>query len=212
MKVYADSPGRRTAQIVGDVFLLCFVAVCVWAGRAVANGIGALRGPADGLASAGNSFQQNMTGAASQVGGIPLVGDTLKSPFESLSGTGQQIANVGVSMGTTVDTIAKVTGIAVAAVPIFVALCLWLLVRGRFVRKASAAAKLVRSQGAMELFAFRALTRQPLRRLAPLGPDLAGRFRDGDPVVVRQLALLEMRSCGVSLDRDEGSPRTVRLA
>ena len=45
----------------------------------------------------------------------------------------------------------------------------------------------------MELFALRALTRQPLRRLAPLGPNLARRFRDGDPVVVRQLAALDTR-------------------
>lgn len=206
MKVYADSPGRRTAQIVGDVFLLCFVAVCVWAGRAVANGIGALRGPADSLQSAGSSFQQNMTGAAGQVGGVPIIGDTLRTPFESLSGTGQQLAQVGASMGSTVDTIARVAGVSVAAVPIVTALCIWLLVRGLFIRRATAASRMVRAPGSMELFALRALTRQPLRRLAPLGPNLAGRFRDGDPVLVRQLALLEMKSCGVSPEREERRP------
>src|SRR3954447_22828322 len=62
MKWYADSPGRRTTQIVADVFLLCFVAVCVWLGSVVHDGIATLRGPADGLTSAGDSFRDNMTG------------------------------------------------------------------------------------------------------------------------------------------------------
>src|SRR5690349_21193756 len=75
MKWYADSSGRRTLQIVADVFLLCFVAVCVWLGKAAHDGISTLRGPADGLTSAGDSFRDNMTSAATSVGGIPLIGD-----------------------------------------------------------------------------------------------------------------------------------------
>ena len=97
MKWYADSSGRRTLQIVADVSLLCFVAVCVWLGKAVHDGISTLRGPADGLTSAGDSFRDNMTSAATSVGGIPLIGDGLRSPFEALSGSGQRLADVGTS-------------------------------------------------------------------------------------------------------------------
>src|SRR6478752_1984936 len=103
-------------------------------------------------------------------------------------------------------------GIVVDVVPIVVALLVWAFFRIRFVRRATAASRLVGSEGSMELFALRALTRQPLRRLAPLGPDLARRFRDGDPVLVRQLAALELTSCGVSVDGGETSPQVPRLA
>ena len=212
MKWYADSPGRRTFQIVADVFLLCFLAVCVWLGKEVNDGISTLRGPADGLTSAGDSFRDNMSGAAETVGGIPLVGDGLKSPFEALSGSGQRLADVGTSVASTVDTVARTVGIVVAVFPIVMALLVWAFFRIRFVRRATAASRLVGSEGSMELFALRALTRQPLRRLAPLGPDLAGRFRDGDPVLVHQLAALELTSCGVSVDGGETSPRVPRLA
>ena len=212
MKVYADTPRRRTRQIVGDVLLLCWVAVCAWLGRAVSNGIDALRGPADGLVSAGTGFRDNMTAAAGNVGGTPLLGDTLRGPFDSLSGTGQQLANIGTSLGTTITTIAHVTGFAVAAVPILLALALWAWVRVRFVRRATAAQRLATAPGAEQLFALRALTRQPLRKLARLGPDPAGLFRAGDPVMVRALADLELRSCGIVLDGNETPGRREILA
>jgi hypothetical protein len=212
MKLYADTPQRRTRQILADVLLLCWVAVCVWLGRAVHDGIAALRGPADGLTSTGNAFRDNMTGAAGQVGDLPLVGDTLRGPFDSLSGTGQQLADVGTSLGTTVTTIAHVTGIAVAAVPVVLALSLWAVFRLRFVRRASAAQRLATAPGAQELFALRALTRQPLRRLARLGPDPAGRFRDGDPAMVHALAAMELRSCGIVLGRGDSPQALTRLA
>ena len=200
MKVYADTPRRRTRQIVGDVLLLCWVAVCVWLGRAVSNGIDTLRGPADGLVSAGTGFRDNMSAAAGNVGGTPLLGDSLRGPFDSLSGTGQQLATIGTSLGTTITTIAHVTGFAVAAVPILLALATWAWVRVRFVRRATAAQRFATAPGAEQLFALRALTRQPLRKLARLGPDPAGLFRAGDPAMVRALAALELRSCGIVLD------------
>ncbi len=209
MKLYADTSSRRTRQIIGDVVTLCFVAVCIWIGRAVSNGIDALRGPADTLASAGNAFRDNMTGAAGQVRGLPLVGDTLRGPFDSLSATGQQLANVGVSLGSTVTTIAHVTGFVVAAVPILLTLAVWGVVRFGFARRASAAQRLARDPGAEHLFALRALSRQPLRKLARLGPDPAGRFRDGDPAMVHALAALELRSCGIVLDRGDPLGRAV---
>src|SRR5690348_7475586 len=102
MKWYADTSGRRTVQIVADVFVLCFVAVSVWLGKAVSDGISTLRGPADGLTSAGDSFRDNMSGAADSVGNSPLVGDGLRSPFEALSGSGQRLADVGTSVASTV--------------------------------------------------------------------------------------------------------------
>jgi hypothetical protein len=209
MKWYADSLGRRTFQVVADVFLVCFIAVCVWLGKLVHDGIATLRGPADGLTSAGDSFRENMASAANTVGGVPLLGDGLKTPFDALSGSGQRLADAGTSAASAVDTAARVTGLLVAVAPIVLVLLVWAFFRVRFIRRATAASRIVGTPGSTELFALRALTRQPLRRLAPLGPDVAGRFRNGDPVVVDQLAALELQSCGVAGD---GGPRPRRVA
>jgi hypothetical protein len=211
MKWYADSIGRRTFQVLADVFLLCFVAVCVWMGKLVHDGIATLRVPADGLTSAGDSFRENMAGAANAVGGVPLLGDGLKTPFDALSGSGQRLVDAGTSAASAVDTAARVTGLLVAVVPIVFALLVWGFFRVRFVQRATAASRIVGTPGSTELLALRALTRQPLRRLAPLGPDLAGRFRNGDPVLVDQLAALELQSCGVAGDSGP-SRRVPRLA
>src|SRR4029450_2810347 len=73
-----------------------------------------------------------------------------------------------------------------------------------FVRGGAAASRLVGSPGSMELFALRALTRQPLRRLGPLGPDLAGRFRGGGAALLRQGAALAGRSGAAVSDGPPG--------
>ena len=96
-KLYADVTARRTAQIVADVIVACWVALCIWLGRTVSNGISALRGPVDDLTSAGDSIRDNMAGAADNVGGVPLVGDSLRGPFDAISSIGMA-EHVGVAL------------------------------------------------------------------------------------------------------------------
>ena len=72
-------------QIVADVLMAAWIPLCLWLGRAVSERIEALRGPADNLASAGGSIRDNMSGAARNVGGVPLVGDSLRGPFDAAS-------------------------------------------------------------------------------------------------------------------------------
>lgn len=199
MKLYADLPGRRTTQILSDVFMLCWVGVWVWAGHAVGDAIRTLRGPTESLTSAGNSLEENMSGAAVSVGGVPLVGDALSAPFTAVAGAGQRLAGVGASLGATVESVAHGTSIVVAVVPIVFVLVIWLFFRVRFVRRATAVARMLQMPGAIDLLALRALTRQPLRRLASVGPDPAGRFRTGDPEMVMRLADLELSSTGLML-------------
>ena len=69
IKLYADTTPRRARQVIADLLMVAWIALCVWLGRTAAEGIEALRAPADGLASAGDSTRDNMSGAASNVGG-----------------------------------------------------------------------------------------------------------------------------------------------
>ena len=209
MKWYADSPGHQSIQIVADVFLLCFLAVSAWLGKEVNDGISTLRGPADGLTSAGDSFRGQHVGGGRDRGRHPVAGWRNSSTFEAVwrdggerTGLCRDVGRVdgghggadgGDRRGRLPDRDGAV-GVGVLPDPV------------RAARDGGVPVGW-RSERSMELFALRALTRQPLRRLAPLGPDLAGRFRDGDPVLVHQLAALELTSCGVSVDGGGRVPR-----
>lgn len=68
-----------------------------------------------------------------------MSGDSLRGPFDAVSRAGQNIANVGTSLGMTVDQVSSVVGMVVAVVPILAVLAVWAVVRIRFVRRATAA-------------------------------------------------------------------------
>ena len=66
--------------------------------------------------------------------------------------------------------------------------------RVRFVLQASAGSEVHRLVTAdLELFALRAMANQPMHRLARVSADPVRAWREGDPDVVRRLAMLELR-------------------
>jgi len=204
VKIYADLPARRTVQLLSDVFVLCWVGVWAWVGRLVYDSVLALRGPADALESAGGSFGDSMTGAGQQLGKVPAIGDDLRKPFQSAAGTGNQIAQVGRDLGIAVDRLAVILGLVTALTPILVVGGIWLLARLRFARRASAAQRFVDADVDLDLFALRAMARQPMHKLAGISDDPAGAWRDRDAEVVRRLALLELRSSGLRPPDERG--------
>jgi hypothetical protein len=205
MKYYADSSSRRQNQILADVLVLIWVALCIWAGWNVYNGIQQVRPAATELSSAGDSIRINMSSAASGVGSIPFgVGDALRGPFDAISGAGQTLADAGTSLGMTIDEFSRMAGLFVALVPIILVAGPWALIRYRFVRRATNAQEWLTRAGSLEMFALRALVTLPLDRLEQLGPDAVSGFFRGDQATVRALAALELEAYGVSPgDADE---------
>lgn len=197
MKLYADLTGRRTLQILSDLFVLGWIAVWVWAGRTVHDATLALRQPADTLASAGGSFSGNMTTAGDQLGRVPGIGDDLRRPFESAAGTGNQITKAGQDLGIAVDRLAFILGILIALVPILIVVGSWLILRWRFARRATAAQRFIDADADLDLFALRAMARQPMHRLAEISDDPAGAWRRQETTTIRALALLELRASGL---------------
>jgi len=197
MKLYADLPGRRVSQVLSDLFTVAWVLLWTYAGRVVHDTTAALRRPADGLTSAGGQLQTGMTSAGDQVARVPLVGEQLQAPFREAARTGVSLAQAGADLGLAVDRLALALGVAVAIVPVVMWLLVWLPVRARFIRRASAAQRFVDGPADLDLFALRALAGQPMHRLARIHPDPAGAWRARDPQIVRQLAVLELRDCGL---------------
>src|SRR3954471_211361 len=129
MKLYADTPARRTRQILSDVFVLLWIGVWVYAGRQVHDPRDRLRARADSISAAGQSVRGALTGAGDQAGQLPLVGDQLKTWLTQAAGSGTTLQEAGTSMAHTVDTLALGVGIATAIVPVLLVLVVWLYVR-----------------------------------------------------------------------------------
>ena len=197
MKLYADTPARRTRQLLSDVLMLLWIGLWVYAGRQVHDTVEQLRAPADSITSAGKSVNGALTGAGDQAGQLPLVGDQLKTWLTQAAGSGTTLEQAGSSMADTVDTLALGLGIAMALVPIVLVLVVWLYVRVRFVRNATQSQRFIDAGEDLDLFALRAMATQPMRALARVSDDPAGAWRRQEPEVIRELALLELRDQGL---------------
>lgn len=198
MKLYADLPARRARQLTGDLLLLCWVWLWVSVGGAVRDATLALARPADDLAGASAGLAERLREAGAGVGEVPLVGDEVRVPFDGAGEAADRIAAAGSSQATALTELATLLGLVVIVVPVALALMLYLPARVRFVRHASAGRRFVDSGSDLDLFALRAMARQPLHRLARISDDPVGAWRAGDPRVLRALAELELRAAGLA--------------
>ncbi|NYG08569.1 hypothetical protein BJ986_003056 [Phycicoccus badiiscoriae] len=197
MKLYADLPGRRTVQILADVGMLAWVCLWAWVGRLVHDTTMQLATPGHQLQTAGSGFRHEMTSAGDSVRGLPLVGDRIAAPFRQASAAGTTIEHAGSDLVDAVTRLATILGWVTALVPILIVGLVWVVQRGRFVRRASAAQRFIDDAADLDLFALRAMAGQPMRKLAAISSDPTGAWRRGDEATIRALALLELRDTGL---------------
>jgi hypothetical protein len=197
MKLYADLPGRRTLQIVADLAMVAWVCAWAWVGRLVHDTTMQLAAPGHQLESAGSGFRDQMARAGDSVRDLPLVGDRVAEPFQRAGGAGTSIEHAGTGLVDAVTSLANILAWVTALVPILVVGLAWVLLRGRFVRRATAAQRFIDSAADLDLFALRAMARQPMRKLAAVSDDPTGAWRRGDRATIRSLALLELRDSGL---------------
>lgn len=198
MKIYADSSVRRSLQMLGDLLLVVWVYLWVQTALVVHDATLALAEPGEQISDAGAGLASRLRDAGQKVGDLPLVGDEVRGPFDGAGSAAEQIAAAGDAQVEAVETLAFWLGLAVGAIPILIALAVYLPLRWRFVREATAGRRFIDSTADLDLFALRAMSRQPLHRLARISDDPAGAWRRGDPAVVRSLAALELRDSGLS--------------
>jgi hypothetical protein len=197
VKVYADSPARRVRQVVGDLLLVVWVIGWLVISRVVHDSTMLLARPGEEITAAGSGLADRMRDAGSAVDNTPLIGDELRTPFDGAGDAADQIAAAGVSQVEAVDQLAFWLSLSVAAIPILVAVAVYLPMRWRFIREATAGQRFIDAGEDLDLFALRALSRQPMHRLARISHDPAGAWRRGDPAVVRALAVLELDDAGL---------------
>ncbi|GAA1857493.1 hypothetical protein [Myceligenerans crystallogenes] len=204
MNLYAAAPGRAFRQILGDLLFLGWIALWAWAATIAHDGVRQLAEPGRATMDVAGDMSAQLRDVESRIAGVPLVGDDLTAPFRGLAQQTDNLGAAGASLVQTVETLALAVGIAVLLIPVLLVAVVHVPLRIRFVRRASAAARAVRtfSSGeraelALELFALRALANQPVAKLAAISPDPIAAWRAGDEAVIRRLAHLELRSLGV---------------
>ncbi len=123
----------------------------------------------------------------------PLVGGALSTPFKALASTSRDLAQQAQDYQDAVERFATLAGFLVAGFILLILVLAWLPRRVAWIGEASAASRLVRrTPGSADLLAVRALARQPLRRLAKLGPEVVEGWKAGDPEATERLAGLEL--------------------
>ncbi|MEV6878937.1 hypothetical protein [Amycolatopsis sp. NPDC051128] len=198
MQLYAERPIRRTAQLVSDLLALLLVVFAVWLGTSVYDEVTKLRAPGDGLVDAGTGLRGTFDSAASSADGIPLIGDALAKALRGGSAVGTKFADAGRWQIEAVESLAWWMAAIIIALPLLTLVVTWLPLRWHYTRRATAAAAL-RDLGdeGLDLLALRALTTQPLRRLAKSG-RLATGWRERDRDVIKLLAGHELARNGLT--------------
>jgi hypothetical protein len=207
MKIYAEKPFRFGRQVIADVATVVWIGLWIWVGTHLYDLIMKLAVPGQKLENAGGGLADNLADAQDKANNIPLVGDKLGTPLGKAAQAARSIADAGQTQQDVVHDLALTLAIAIGALPILMAIILWLLLRLRWIRAASAANRLRRRRGGVELLALRALTFAPLRRIATLPEDTAARWRDGDPGTMDSLAALELRRLGLRTTGGAMRPR-----
>jgi hypothetical protein len=199
MKLYADAPARRTRQILADVLFLLWLLGWMWMGHVVQQGTAQLAGVGRQTDASASSLASGLTNAGDSLRDVPVIGGGVSAPFDQMSAASEQLAAAGRSQVTAVNRLAWVLGISIAAIPILTVGAFLVPARWRFAREATAGARFIDAAADLDLFALRALARQPMHVLARVSDDPAGAWRARDQAVVTALAELELRDAGLSM-------------
>ena len=197
MTWYSEIPARRTRQIAGDIWLVAWSALWIWAAVRLYDLVMNLAAPGLTVASSATDLAGRFDDAGAAVGQVPLIGDALQSPFDGMGGAAIAIADAGQASADAVGLLARFLAIALAVLGIASWAMLWVPIRVAFIRRATAARRFLDATEDLDLFALRAMARQPLHLLAKISDDPAGAWRRGDQRVIGELAALELKAEGL---------------
>lgn len=197
VKIYSDFGPRRFGQFFGDVMLGLWAVICVTLGLLVYRVTNLLGAPGRKAAEAGDNLAGGFRDLAGPAGDVPAVGSKLRVPLDGAAGAADQLAQAGRDQAHAVEQLATLLGLVTAGLPILFAILIWLPPRIRFSRRATAAQKFIDNAADLDLFALRAMTNQPMHRLANISDDPVTAWRDRDRDVIDRLAELELRANGL---------------
>ena len=108
MPLYAQHPALRARQGAADLGMLAWAVLWILVARVVHRAVLVLAEPGRAVADLGAAVAGNMTSAAEAAGDVPLVGDDLAAPFESLADASGSARGAGQAAQDAVGTLAFV--------------------------------------------------------------------------------------------------------
>ena len=198
---YATTPGRLLVQLVSDLLVAFWITVWVLVGLAVHTAVATIADVGRQVNEGATGNSDNLHSAGDSAHRIPLVGDTVAKPLRAASEAALDVAGAGQNLDATATWLAVLLAIAVAAPPIMAIGMPWLFLRIRFFRRKWTVIMLTKTPAGEQLLALRALANRPLRKLTEVTVDPVGAWRREDPLAIRGLAALELRSAGVAVPR-----------
>ncbi|MFY1698766.1 MULTISPECIES: hypothetical protein [unclassified Solwaraspora] len=201
MQIYADRFPAAARQFATDLIVVAWVYLWIRAALWLHEQVARLAGPGRTLQDAGAGLADNLADVGGRVGRVPLVGDELTAPFTQAAGAARSVAQAGREQQDLVADLAVALAVTMLIFPVGLVLFGWLPLRIRWIRRASAAVALRDLPAGQDLLALRALAGRPLAAITAIDPDVAARWRDGDPQVTAALAALELRSLGLRVPR-----------
>ncbi|MEU5633340.1 hypothetical protein ACH47C_16290 [Streptomyces rishiriensis] len=199
MRLYAQTPTRRSRQVLADLIAVALIAVAVKFALVVHDAITLLAEPGRKAQNAGDDLAAGLNDAGDAASKVPFVGDSLKKPLRSAAEAGNSLSDAGQSLQDTVGRAAILTAVALVVLATAFVLALWLPPRLRWIRRATTTRRLLDEPGGADLLALRALT-GPQRDLAavPTPPGgLAGAWRRGDRQVISDLSRVALAREGL---------------
>ena len=197
MVLYSEITARRARQVTGDVWLVLWSALWIWAALRLHELVMNLATPGLAIAEGATDLAGNISDAGDSIGQVPLVGDTLSAPFDGMSSAALSIADAGQATADAVSLLARFLAVSLAVLGIMSFAVFWVPIRVLFIRRATAARRFVDASEDLDLFALRAMARQPLHVLARISHDPAGAWRRQERQVIDALAALELREEGL---------------
>jgi hypothetical protein len=196
---YSTRPVRLLAQLFSDFAVVVWTAIWLLVGMAVYDAISTIAEAGRQVESGAHGIAGSLASAGHGAQHIPLVGDAVSKPLSAASQAALDIAGAGHDLDTTASWLAVLLAMAVVAVPILIAVMPWLFLRLRFFRRKRMVTALAATPAGEQLLALRALTNRPPRKLTAVSADPVGGWRREDPVTIRALAALELRSAGITI-------------
>ena len=196
---YSNRPVRLLAHLFSDFAVVVWTTIWLLVGLAVYDAISTIAEAGRHVESGAQGIAGNLASAGHGAQRIPLVGDTVSEPLTSASQAALDIAGAGHDLDTTASWLAVLLAMAVVALPILIAVMPWLFLRLRFFRRKRTVTALAATPAGEQLLALRALTNRPPRKLTAVSADPVGGWRREDPVTIRALAALELRSAGITI-------------
>jgi hypothetical protein len=206
MSFYAQRRGRMLGQLAVDAFMVGWVVLWWYLGRATQETVNAVANPARSSGDAARRLAEQVRQGADQTGQIPGIGGELRKPFDAVAGSLQGLIDAADAQVGSIERAGLLLGWLVFLIPVVLLVVIWLPARIRFFLRARAAQRFLDSEADLDLFALRAMVVQPMHVIARISDDPVAAWRRGDQEVIHALAAVELRRSGLNPPVLRGRP------